>query len=80
MRTLEEKIELKGIIRYVYKTMGKAIADCNMLSEGDRILIGVSGGIDSLSLLKLFQMRRERIPIDFEIMACFVDTNFIKVR
>jgi tRNA(Ile)-lysidine synthase TilS/MesJ len=58
--------------------MGKAIADYNMLSAGDRVLIGLSGGMDSLSLLTLFKMRQERIPIDFEIMACFVDTDFIK--
>lgn len=80
MPALEEKIELRGVTKFVYKTMGKAIADCNMLSQGDRILIGVSGGIDSLSLLKLFQMRQLRIPIDFEIMACFVNTNFIKLN
>ena len=72
-----EKIDLKGIIKYCYKAMGKAIADYSMLNEGDRILVAVSGGKDSLSLLKLFQMRKARIPIDFEIIACFVDTSFI---
>ncbi|UCG35098.1 MAG: tRNA 2-thiocytidine(32) synthetase TtcA [Candidatus Omnitrophota bacterium] len=74
-----EKVNLKGVAKYCYKAMGKAIADYHMLSEGDRILVAVSGGKDSLSLLKLFQMRKTRIPIDFEIVACFVDTNFIHV-
>ncbi|MBU1121840.1 MAG: tRNA 2-thiocytidine(32) synthetase TtcA [Candidatus Omnitrophica bacterium] len=71
---------LKGRIRDVYKQMGKAIADYGMLADGDRILIGVSGGVDSLVLLKLFQMRQARIPIKFDIIACFIDTNFIKIK
>lgn len=75
----KEKTELRGIVRYVYKTMGHAIADYHMLTDKDRLLIAVSGGMDSLSLLKLFQMRQARIPIDFEILACFIDTDFIKV-
>jgi tRNA 2-thiocytidine biosynthesis protein TtcA len=78
MNTIQEKADLKGIVKSAYKQMGKAIADYNMLSAGDRVLIGLSGGMDSLSLLTLFKMRQERIPIDFEIMACFVDTDFIK--
>jgi tRNA 2-thiocytidine biosynthesis protein TtcA len=80
MNTLTEKVQLSGITRHVYKTMGRAIADYGMLSDRDRVLVAVSGGIDSLSLLKLFMMRKVRIPIDFEIVACFVDTNFIKIE
>ncbi|MCM8774092.1 MAG: hypothetical protein NC820_05095 [Candidatus Omnitrophica bacterium] len=75
----EKKIELKGIVKYVYKKMGKAIADYRMIEEGDRILVGVSGGVDSLSLIKLFKMREKRVPIRFDFMACFVSTNFIEV-
>ncbi|MCM8824202.1 MAG: hypothetical protein NC822_05975 [Candidatus Omnitrophica bacterium] len=75
----EKKIELKGIVKYVYKKMGKAIADYRMIEEGDKILVGVSGGVDSLSLIKLFKMRQRRVPIRFDFMACFVSTNFIEV-
>ncbi len=79
MDTLTERVELTGIARYVYKAMGRAISDYGMLKDKDRVLVAVSGGLDSLSLLKLFIMRKARIPIDFEIVVCFVDTNFIKV-
>lgn len=65
-------------MRYAYKQMGRAIADYGMLEDKDRILVAVSGGVDSLSLLKLFEARRQRVPIDFELVACFVDANFIK--
>lgn len=73
-------MKFKGIIRYVYKQMGKALHDYNMVANNDKILVAVSGGIDSLSLLKLFQMRQRKIPIHFDIIACFVDTNFINVN
>lgn len=73
-----EKIKLRGKIRNVYKQMGKAIYNYKMLSQGDKVLVAVSGGADSLALLKLFLMRKRRVPFDFKIIACFVDTNFIK--
>lgn len=79
MKATKEKIEFKGLVKHVYKTMGAAIADYGMVKDGDKVLIAVSGGFDSLLLLKLFQMRQARIPIDFEIAVCFVDTNFIKI-
>lgn len=74
-----EKIKLRGHTRYVYKQMGRAIADYDMLKNNDRILVAVSGGVDSLSLLKLFELRRQHVPIDFELVVCFVDTNFVEV-
>lgn len=76
----KEKRALRGVVCHVYKKMGRAIHDYKMLADGDKVLVGVSGGFDSLSLLKLFQMRVRRVPIDFELVVCFVDTDFIKVN
>ncbi|MCM8831611.1 MAG: hypothetical protein NC918_05440 [Candidatus Omnitrophica bacterium] len=75
----KNKINLKGIVKYAYKKMGKAIADYNMLSSNDKLLVAVSGGVDSLCLLKLLLIRKERVPINFEMIVCFVDTDFIKI-
>jgi tRNA 2-thiocytidine biosynthesis protein TtcA len=47
-----------------------------MISDGDRILVGVSGGADSLSLMWLLSERRERIPINYELFAVFIDPGF----
>ncbi len=77
--TEKEKIKLKGIVRYAYKAMGRAIKDYNMLADKDRILIGVSGGRDSLSLLHLFLIRQQRIPIDIELMVCIIFPSFLPV-
>lgn len=47
-----------------------------MIADGDQILVGVSGGADSLSLLWLLHERRKRAPIDYALTAVFVDPGF----
>lgn len=75
----KNRINLKGIVRYVYKRMGDALIDYDMINHNDRILIGVSGGKASVSLLELFLMRKKRLPFKFEIVACFIRTSCISV-
>ena len=55
---------------------GKAVHGWGMISDGDRIAVGLSGGKDSLSLLWLLAERRRRIPIDFGITALHVEMGF----
>ena len=50
-----------------------AIIDYNMIKEGDRVLIGISGGKDSLSLLHLLLACQKKCPFRFEIVAATVD-------
>ena len=47
-----------------------------MLADGDRIVVGVSGGADSLTLLLLLQERLARIPINYELFAVHIDPGF----
>ena len=56
--------------------MGKAIHSHQMIRDGDRLLVAVSGGKDSLSLLWLLQERLKRIPIQYNITAVHVDPGF----
>lgn len=52
---------------------GRAISDFSMIREGDRILLGLSGGKDSLTLLHLLRHFQERAPIRFDLAAVTID-------
>lgn len=55
------------------RKIGKAIADYEMIKEGDRILLGVSGGKDSLSLLQILKHLQTYAPVKFELGVITVD-------
>ena len=55
------------------RDVGRAIADFNLIEAGDRILVGVSGGKDSFTLLHLLQILKASAPIDFSLVACNLD-------
>lgn len=52
---------------------GKAIADFDMIREGDRIAVGVSGGKDSLALADALLLLRRRSPVDFSLRAFTIE-------
>ena len=59
----------KSLLRHV----GRAISDFEMIREGDRVLLGLSGGKDSLSLLHILNHFQRHAPIHFEFAAMTVD-------
>lgn len=56
--------------------MRKAITDYNMLDSGDRVLVGVSGGKDSVAMLAGLARLRQFIGIDFEVVGVTLDPCF----
>lgn len=57
------------------RAAGAAIADFAMIRPGDRILLGLSGGKDSLSLLHVLLELRDKSPVRFELGAATVDPS-----
>ena len=55
------------------RSTGKAMMDYEMIRDGDRILIGVSGGKDSLSLLQILAHLKTYAPVKFELAVLTVD-------
>lgn len=57
---------------WLFKNINKAIREFDMIRDGDRIGVAVSGGKDSLSLLRLLDWRRQTVPEKYEVIALHV--------
>ncbi len=60
----------------VAKKVTKAITDHLLVEDGDRVMVGLSGGKDSWALLHILHELRQRAPIDFSIIAVNVDSGY----
>jgi tRNA 2-thiocytidine biosynthesis protein TtcA len=58
------------------RAIGKAIHDYDMIRDADRILVGLSGGSDSLTLLWMLAERRARVRVAYHLEAAYVDPGF----
>jgi tRNA 2-thiocytidine biosynthesis protein TtcA len=58
------------------RQIGKALHEYRMLADGDRVMVAVSGGIDSLVLCHVLAFWRRKAPIHYELLAVHLDMGF----
>jgi tRNA 2-thiocytidine biosynthesis protein TtcA len=58
------------------RNIGRAVHRYDMLQDGDRILIGLSGGADSMAMMWMLAERLPRIPINYELFPVHIDPGF----
>jgi tRNA 2-thiocytidine biosynthesis protein TtcA len=58
------------------KKVTRAIVDHHLIEDGDRVMVGLSGGKDSWALLQMLDVLRQRAPIKFSLVAVNVDSGY----
>ena len=68
-----QKTNLNKLQKKLRRNMGQAIADFEMIEEGDKVMVCLSGGKDSFTMLDILMNLQRSAPIKFEIIAVNLD-------
>ena len=60
----------------IAKKVTRAITEYNLIEDGDRVMVGLSGGKDSWALLQILDVLRQRAPIRFSLIGVTVDSGY----
>src|SRR4029079_10347426 len=60
----------------IAKKVTRAISEHNLIEDGDRVMVGLSGGKDSWALMQVLDVLRRRAPIAFSIVAVNIDSGY----
>lgn len=68
-----QRLERNKLAKRIRRQVGQAIMDYRMIEDGDRIMVGISGGKDSWTLLDVLLKLKEKAPVDFTVHAVNLD-------
>jgi tRNA 2-thiocytidine biosynthesis protein TtcA len=60
----------------IAKKVTRAITEHDLIEDGDRVMVGLSGGKDSWALMQVLDVLRRRAPIDFSLVAVNIDSGY----
>ena len=69
----KELFNLKKLNKVLRRQTGQAISDYNMIEDGDKVMVCLSGGKDSYTLLEILSQLKAVAPINFDIIAVNLD-------
>lgn len=72
-----EQIQSEKLFKKICRKLGTTLRDHRMVEEGDHILVGLSGGKDSMILLEALAERKRAMPFDFTLSAAHIEAKGI---
>ncbi len=80
MERTPEEIQVQKLFKKICRKAGTTMRDHSMVEPGDHVLVGISGGKDSMILIQALAERKKSLPFEFSITAAHVEATGIGYR